>query len=331
MIFGFKLIRMRKKLLILFAILWVALTPLEAQDLGQQNELFWHTNNSHGITWNITKEKRLPHNDDIEMSGTLVSGIIKYKVDQAKQVHITRDIIFPQLRKYTKSNESMYRAYLRSEYNDDVLPVITMGEKRLESGVLDSVVINGIISFFFKERDGISIVRSFIPSMKERCFIEKWTLINSGSIPRSLNIGATEINQQETGWHGQYYRKIATDAQAVVNIKPGEKYEFGIFFTATVNNAPQPKVTLANVEHNRNLFLDSISKNLVLKTPDNVINTLFYFSKIRAAESIFRSRLGLVHSPGGGNYYVGIWANDQAEYSGPFFLTWVTKPACKLQ
>jgi hypothetical protein len=26
-----------------------------------------------------------------------------------------------------------------------------------------------------------------------------------------------------------------------------------------------------------------------------------------------------VHSPGGGNYYLGIWANDQAEYSGPFF------------
>ena len=29
--------------------------------------------------------------------------------------------------------------------------------------------------------------------------------------------------------------------------------------------------------------------------------------------------MGLVHSPGGGSYYTGIWANDQAEYSGPFF------------
>jgi len=29
--------------------------------------------------------------------------------------------------------------------------------------------------------------------------------------------------------------------------------------------------------------------------------------------------MGLVHSPGGGNYYVGIWANDQIEYSGPYF------------
>ncbi|MEM6379439.1 MAG: six-hairpin glycosidase-like protein, partial [Bacteroidota bacterium] len=58
---------------------------------------------------------------------------------------------------------------------------------------------------------------------------------------------------------------------------------------------------------------------LVLQTPDPIINTLFYFSKIRASESIFNSSMGLVHSPGGGNYYVGIWANDQVEYSGPFF------------
>lgn len=58
---------------------------------------------------------------------------------------------------------------------------------------------------------------------------------------------------------------------------------------------------------------------LALVTPDPVINSLFYFSKIRASESIFDSSLGLVHSPGGGNYYAGIWADDQVEYSGPFF------------
>jgi hypothetical protein len=66
-------------------------------------------------------------------------------------------------------------------------------------------------------------------------------------------------------------------------------------------------------------FLDTMQRHLALQTPDPVINTLFYFSKIRAAESIFRTSMGLVHSPGGGRYYTGIWANDQAEYSGPFF------------
>ncbi|MEL7162183.1 MAG: six-hairpin glycosidase-like protein, partial [Bacteroidota bacterium] len=58
---------------------------------------------------------------------------------------------------------------------------------------------------------------------------------------------------------------------------------------------------------------------LILETPEPTLNQLFAFSKIRAAESIFDSDLGVIHSPGGGNYYVGIWANDQVEYSGPFF------------
>lgn len=290
-----------------------------SQDLAQQNEIFWHTNANNGISWNISEEKRLPHADNIELSGSLVSGIIRYKVDQDKQVQIIRDVIFPQLRKYSRSDESMYRAYLRDEYGDNILPTITLGKKKFESGALDSICINGKISFYFKERDGIRLIRSFFPSMDKRCFVEKWTLINDGSTPQNLEIGSTEFNQDETGWHGQYHRTISTDANAKVTLKPGSKYDFGVYFTAQLNDEPKPEKSLSGIEHKRDLFLDSISKNLVLKTPDKVINTLFYFSKIRAAESIFRSRLGLVHSPGGGSYYVGIWANDQAEYSGPFF------------
>jgi hypothetical protein len=92
--------------LIVILLLHSSFYAAHSQDLKQQNEIFWHTDNSHGITWDITNEKRLPHDDNMEMSGSLVSGIISYKVDQTKQVHITRDVIFPQLRKYTKSNES---------------------------------------------------------------------------------------------------------------------------------------------------------------------------------------------------------------------------------
>ncbi|WP_288879770.1 hypothetical protein [Pedobacter panaciterrae] len=96
---------------IVIFIAFIASSPDRAtcQDLSQQNEIFWHTNIDHAITWDLTAEKRLPHDDNLEMSGSLVSGIIRYKVNKAKQVEITRDVIFPQLRKYTKSNESMYR------------------------------------------------------------------------------------------------------------------------------------------------------------------------------------------------------------------------------
>jgi hypothetical protein len=311
---------MKKKVIILIAVLAVLFSgKTNAQDLSQQNEIFWHTNTSNGITWDIRNEKRLPHDDNIEMSGSMVSGIIRYKVNANRQVDIVRDVIFPQLRNYTRSNESMYRAYLRSEYGDNILPVITMAQKKYEIGKLDSVQINGKINFYFKEKDGIQVTRSFFPSMDKRIFVEKWTLTNTSSTPKTLDIGATELSQNEAGWHGQYHRRITTDAKSHTTINPGDQYEFGIFFTATLNDESLPEKSLVVVERSRDLFLDTVSRNLKLISPDKILNTLFYFSKIRASESIFKSRLGLVHSPGGGNYYLGIWANDQAEYSGPFF------------
>jgi hypothetical protein len=50
-----------------------------------------------------------------------------------------------------------------------------------------------------------------------------------------------------------------------------------------------------------------------------VLNEAFAFAKVRATESIFATRGGLMHGPGGGRYYAAIWANDQAEYANPFF------------
>lgn len=45
---------------------------------------------------------------------------------------------------------------------------------------------------------------------------------------------------------------------------------------------------------------------------------MFALAKVRAAESVFRTRGGLLHAPGG-VYYAAIWCNDQPEYVNPFF------------
>jgi hypothetical protein len=293
--------------------------PTHAQDFTHQQARFWQVKRDQSISWDLTKEDRLPHHDNIELSGTQVSAIISYEVDQAKHLHLTRDVIFPQLRRYTTSSESPYRAYLRGEYRDDILPVLTLADQKYEVGPLDSVRINGKISFYFQAREGLSVVRSFFPSMHERCLVEKWTLLNTSQTPLTIGIGATELKQEETGWKGTYHRRVFTDAPRTVTLLPRAQCEFGVYFQATLNDEAAPTVSVAAVERSRDVFLDSVATNLQLHSPEPVLNTLFYFSKIRAAESIFRSRYGLVHSPGGGNYYVGIWANDQAEYSGPFF------------
>ena len=46
---------------------------------------------------------------------------------------------------------------------------------------------------------------------------------------------------------------------------------------------------------------------------------MFSFAKIRGSESIYKTKGGYMHGPGGESYYAAIWANDQAEYINPFF------------
>jgi hypothetical protein len=66
--------------------------------------------------------------------------------------------------------------------------------------------------------------------------------------------------------------------------------------------------------------IEAILGELELRTPDPILNTEFAFSKLHATESLFRTKGGLIPSPGGGlAYYAAIWANDQAEYTNPFF------------
>ena len=77
----------------------------------------------------------------------------------------------------------------------------------------------------------------------------------------------------------------------------------------------------------RRSFIDKMNQTLELETPDPVLNREFQFSKIRAAESIFDTKMGLVHSPGGERYYGGVWANDQVEYAAPFFAYLNYEPA----
>ncbi len=310
------MIRFRIGIIVLFAGLVYSQSPT------MQNEIFWKIKGNHAITWNLSNEIRLPHEDNLEMSGQKVAAIISYRVDKNKILHLKRDIIFPQLRVFIKSSESSwrkYRAYLRTEYGDEILPTIVLENRTYEVGPLDSVKINGMLQFYHKAHQGIQITRILTPSMTERLFIEKLTIANVSDTVKQLCFGSTEFTQEQMGVKGLYKRTIFSNAEKTVNLKPYESYDFSIFYAAYLNQEPEISLTGEDVISERQSFMDFMQSNLILKSPSAVLNTLFYFSKIRAAESIYQTKMGLVHSPGGGRYYTGVWANDQAEYSGPFF------------
>jgi hypothetical protein len=303
-----------------FFILILTFPQLTAQD--SLHDSFWKITNRNSIIWDITSGLKADHSDNIEMAGLNVASIISYDIDESGNLTIARDIIYPQLRTFNKSNEpewKEYRAYLRRTYGKEIQPNISNDNKIIIFEKVDSVEIAGKLIFYHKPVQGLMLTRTLMPSMSERLFIEKWEIINQNDTKQVLSVGNSSYLTSEEGYKGQYNLNVYSDSPGEVSLLPGEGYSFAIYFSAGINDEPTDGFDYREVENERDIFLTQIQDNFVLKTPDKVLNTLFYFSKIRAAESIYNSKMGKVHSPGGGNYYIGVWANDQAEYSGPFF------------
>ena len=288
--------------------------------LGQDLKFdqYWDISSSKSIVWNVHKTDSYPHGDNIEMSGKKVSAIIYYDVNKDKELSIKREIIYPQLRTF-EEDWKKYRAYHKQTYAQEIEPTISMDGTNVVFKKIDSVKIDGKITFYHAPVQGIILKRTLFPSMNQRVFVENWELINNSDQEKELKIDKTDTLHQLRGYKGIYTSHVYNDSEKEISLLPQSAYNFTLYFSAAIDDEPVNGFNYKEIEAERNNFLDKIKENLVLETSNPVIDQLFYFSKIRASESIFESEMGLVHSPGGGNYYIGIWANDQAEYSGPFF------------
>jgi hypothetical protein len=102
-------------------------------------------------------------------------------------------------------------------------------------------------------------------------------------------------------------------------VQPGDSVVFGIIYQATRADEKAIAADIGMEEEKREMRVSDIMELLKLETPDRVLNTMFDFAKIRGTESIYNTKAGLMHGPGGLRYYAAIWANDQAEYINPFF------------
>ena len=256
------------------------------------------------------------------MSGKRVSAIIHYEVDENRNLKITRDVIFPQLRTLKKPEEpdwKKYRAYFRKQIGDDFLDKMNEKDKIVLPAQVDSIEIGGMITFYFKPANGIQLTKTIYPDMDKRLLIENWALTNLEKENKNLIFGSSKFTEEEVGHKGKYTFFCNKDADSWTVLSPNKRINIPTYFGAFMKGEFPDSFDAKSALKGRKAFLNLMNENLKLKTPDKILNTLFYFSKIRAAESIFESSMGLVHSPGGGNYYCGIWANDQIEYSGPFF------------
>jgi len=288
---------------------------------AQENQ--WKIVSDTQIERNFDGSSSQAYSDNIEMAGKRVAGIVSYAIDSLGKLSISRQVFFPQLHPYIKETDpswQVYRSYLKETYSDAILPKLYIGRKEFTPGPVKKATINGKLHFeHHPSQSGLILQRSFYPSMSERLFVEQLRLTNTtDSIIRIKGLNSFEASMSE-GEDGQYQLMAISNVQAQTDLEPGETYAFPVTIAAKRDTSEKPEQWISQAVVERDNFLSKMNGSLRLETPNKTLNTLFEFSKIRASESIFESKLGLIHSPGGGRYYVGIWANDQAEYVSPFF------------
>lgn len=274
---------------------------------------------STAIVWNVREGDS--HRDHIEMSGLKISAVLRYGVEADGSFRLDRSIVWPMLRTVPNNTHGS----LMRRFGWDIPRMITVNEALLQQERVRRIVLDGTMtveSDWTAAKGTLSLTRILFPSVDAAAFCEKYILKNTGKnplyveIPRARSVIRTEPAK---GVEGSYELVAEICGDTALMLAPQAEVAFEAFFSGR-KPVEQALALSADAEYaKRRALVAEWQRNLVLETPDPVIDAMFAFAKIRAAESIYDTKGGLMHGPGGERYYAAIWANDQAEYINPFF------------
>lgn len=277
----------------------------------------WAIGPKAGIVWNVSADARLPHSDHVEMSGRRVSVIVRYSVDAQRRLAVTREIVWPTLRR-TRDD---VRGYLVRRFGSEAEPTLRVDGKDAQPGAVERIEFDGVLRFVHAPADSLQVTRALFPSPTRGDVLELWRVRNAGRLALGVDVSPPSLAESAEGIYGTYEVRVTTDRlkRPPQALKPGEALTFAILYSARRAEWTEERPAAKAELDARLRFVSKVTANLRLETPDPVLNRAFELAKLRTAESVFDTKMGRVHSPGGGRYYGGIWANDQAEYAGPFF------------
>lgn len=295
----------------LLLILVFAVSPFRAQQ-------WWNLNADKGIVWHVDSDNT-PHSDHIEMSGLKVSTVIRYGVNEKGEFSYNRGMVWPMLR--TVPNDTHASLMRRLGWNP--LECVLVNNKQVDEKVRN-IVLDGTMSVESQiEAASCKLVlkRIMFPSVSFPAFCERYEIKNESAENVSIEINSMNHiveTAKEKGVSGSYRIVQKLSGPSYKLLKPSECLHFDVY-TFAVKQGEQLDLDFEEEYNKRKLLVSELWGSLKLETPDPIINKMFDFAKIRASESIYDTACGLLHGPGGESYYAAIWANDQAEYIGPFF------------
>lgn len=267
------------------------------------------------IDWKV---KSGAHTDHIEISGRRVSLILRYGTGERGELILDRQIVWPMLRTIPNNTH----ASLIHSYGLPVFPEITIDGLPMGEEIPYSFNIRGMLVIKSHAVNGIEITRRLLPSTRKAAVIENCILTNTSSQVRTVVINPyEEITHTDpaNGVYGEYTLTAKSAGHKAVRLQPRASVDFSMVFYARRADESEFDINPKSEQKARKDYTDSIFDKLRFECPDPVLNREFDFAKLRAAESIFETKGGMMHAPGGGSYYAAIWANDQAEYASPFF------------
>ncbi|MBQ7181318.1 MAG: hypothetical protein IJR87_08510 [Bacteroidaceae bacterium] len=297
------------------ALLCISFLPARSQNR-------WQLTDDGGIRWNIAGTG-LPHEDHIEMSGRRVSVVLRYGVAADGSLIMNKSMVWPMLRTIpNNTHASLMRRFSWDAARDIVVRGARVSAERVES-ITHRQGVMTVVSRLTEV--GVQLTRSYFPSTTLPMLVEHYELKNDSKRAVTLELPCehtTYATPADQGVSGSYTLVCRTDvSQSATTLQPGESVTFSASIQAysqakgEQEAAPDAK---AELEARRQLAT-ALQTDLVLESPDEVLNRMFAFSKLRASESIYATAGGPMHGPGGESYYAAIWANDQAEYVNPFF------------
>lgn len=302
---------MRKLILLAVALLCLGVTN------AQQ---YWKIDNDgNSITWQIKKGEA--HRDHVEMSGKRVSVVLRYGVNEEGVFELNKSMVWPMLRTIPNNTHgSLMRRFDCNPLEDVFINGNPMREQ------VKTITLNGTLEvasdILLGKDQFLSLKRTYCPSVDLPSLVESYVFTNHGSekvsveFPSSLDVLTTDPTK---GVDGKYRIDMTVQNPGAVILNPGDTHTFFATLSGMKSSEKALVIDVAKEQEERRSVVAGWMNNLVLETPDPIINEMFAFSKIRACESIYETKGGPMHGPGGERFYAAIWANDQAEYINPYF------------
>lgn len=291
----------------------------------------WQIENSGSIFFDA--DKNLPYSDHIEMSGSNVSLWVQYGVDTSKHLSLSRTVVFPNFRILPNDTHGS----LMYTFKDGDLPRFFIDGKPLRGDIISGrfykpldekvsgITHNGIMkisSSLQSKTTSLQVERKLFPSVDQAAAIEAITFKNIGASAITVTMESKRqiIKTDSAASFPKSHHLVASSVgSGTVLLQQGQSVEFGVSYQATddVSNVTTLDIQQETVKRERRMT--DFTEHLQLQTPDTILNTAFEFAKRRIGESIFTTKVGPMMCPGGLSYYAAIWANDEAEYSNPFY------------